>query len=293
MLYKKTVSSFLRLAFAALIILSVLLMPCCIREDNTTDKPIIAVTIVPEHTFVKEVCGDLVEIITLIAPGYSPESYEPAPNEIERFSKADLYFTIGLAAEEISIIPNITEDIKVIALQNEVSSVYADRMFTENSRDPHIWLSPKRVKIMIKAIAREVSALDPSNADIYNKNADEYIKQLNSLDEYIKNIIGQMENKSFIAFHPAFGYLAEDYGMTMYALQKEGKEAAPRHLQEMVDLAKKEGIKAIFYQEEIDSRQAKAFADEIGGRTVKLAPLSADYIDNLMLMADTLAKELK
>lgn len=293
MLQKSRPRIFLRFIFAALVIFSILLMPCCVREANSEDKPIIAVTIVPEHTFVKEVCGDLVQIVTLIAPGYSPESYEPAPSEIERFSKADLYFTIGVAVEDISILPSVKKDIKVISLQNEVSAVYADRMFSENSRDPHIWLSPKRVKIMIAAISREVSVLDPENADIYNKNAENYIKRLSELEKYIKNVIGQMENKKFIAFHPAFGYFAEDFGLTMYALQEEGKDAVPRHLQEMIDLSKKEGIKAIFYQEEIDSRQAKAFAKEIGGKTVKLAPLSADYIDNLILMADTLAEVIK
>lgn len=293
MLQKKRSRVFLRFILAALVTLSILLMPCCVREVSDKNKPIIAVTIVPEHTFVKEVCGDLVQIVTLIAPGYSPESYEPAPSEIERFSKADLYFTIGVAVEDISILPSVKKDIKVISLQNEVSAVYADRMFSANSRDPHIWLSPKRVKVMIAAISREVCILDPENADIYKKNAENYIKRLDELDEYIINVIRQMENKKFIAFHPAFGYFAEDYGLTMYALQQEGKDAAPRHLQEMVDLSKKEGIKAIFYQEEIDSRQAKAFAEEIGGKTVKLAPLSADYIDNLVLMADTLAEVIK
>lgn len=288
MLQKKRLHISLSLTLAALIVLSFVFMSCCSNEVINSDKPIIAVTIVPEHTFVKEVCGDLVEIITLISPGYSPESYEPAPNEIERFSKADLYFTIGVAAEDTSILPSMG-DIKVVSLQKEVAAVYADRMFSENSRDPHIWLSPKRVKVMIASIAREVSVLDPENADIYSKNADEYIKKLSELDEYINGVVGQMENKSFIAFHPAFGYLADDFGLTMYALEDDGKDAAPRHLQEMVDLAKKEGIKAIFYQEEIDSRQSKAFAEEIGGKTVMLAPLSANYINNLKLMADTLA----
>ena len=60
----------------------------------------------------------------------------------------------------------------------------------------------------------------------------------------------------------------------------------------MIDLAKEENIKVIFYQEEIDSSQAEAFAQEIGGVTEQLAPLSADYINNLNKIADTFAETL-
>ena len=102
-----------------------------------------------------------------------------------------------------------------------------------------------------------------------------------------------MSNRKFIVYHPAFGYLAEDYDLTMYSLEEEGKEATPRHLADMIDLAKSENIKAIFYQEEIDSSQSKAFAEEIGGRTIQLSPLAADYIENLKAMAQLMAEVMQ
>jgi zinc transport system substrate-binding protein len=79
----------------------------------------------------------------------------------------------------------------------------------------------------------------------------------------------------------------------MYALEEDGKEATAQHLQEMIDLAKAENIKVIFYQDEIDSSQSEAFAEEIGGKTVQLAPLAANYIENLKSMADTMAEAMQ
>jgi zinc transport system substrate-binding protein len=58
----------------------------------------------------------------------------------------------------------------------------------------------------------------------------------------------------------------------MYALEEEGKEATVSHLEEMIDLAKEEQIKVIFYQAEIDSSQSQAFAEELGGETMELSP---------------------
>ncbi|MVB09852.1 Vitamin B12 import ATP-binding protein BtuD [Caprobacter fermentans] len=55
----------------------------------STEKPIIAVTIVPEQTFVKAVCGDLAEVITMVPPGNSPENYEPTPEEMKKLESLE------------------------------------------------------------------------------------------------------------------------------------------------------------------------------------------------------------
>lgn len=259
------------------------------KAGDTTQKPIIAVTIVPEQTFVEAVCGDLAEVVTMVPPGNSPENYEPTPQEMEKFNKASLYFSIGVPTEQAHILPN-AGNIKVISLQDAVAAVYPVRIFESGESDPHIWLSPKRVKVMIESIARAMCEIDPKNKDTYNKNADAYIKQLDELDQNIKTALTGVQNKKFIVYHPAFGYFADDYGLTMYALEDEGKEATAQHLQDMIDLAKKENIKVIFYQEEIDSSQSAAFAEEIGGKTMQLSPLAANYIESLNSMADLMSE---
>lgn len=146
---------------------------------------------------------------------------------------------------------------------------------------------------MVKIIAREMSLLDPANQAIYQKNADVYTAQLKALDLEITESLAATENKKFIVFHPAFGYLAEDYGIIMYALEENGKEATAAHLREMIDFAKAEGIKIIFYQAEIDSSQSAAFAEEIGGKAVQLAPLAYNYLENLKVMANAIREAIK
>ena len=95
--------------------------------------------------------------------------------------------------------------------------------------------------------------------------------------------------REFLVYHPAFGYLAAEYGLTMYALESEGSEATAPEMAAMVDLARERNIRVIFYQAETDSRQAEAFATEIGGRAVMLSPLAEDYVENLEIMAEAIA----
>lgn len=262
---------------------------------NTKEKPIVAVSIVPQKTFVEAVCVDMAEVIVMVPPKNSPANYEPTPKEMVQFSKAKLYFAIGVPTEEANIMPKAKEikEMKIIKLQDDVSKTYPDRELAPGKRDPHIWLSPKRAIVMVQSIAHEMGEFDPINKEKYEENARSYIKELEKLDKQIANALKDVKNGKFIVFHPAFGYLADDYNLQMYALEQDGKEATPKRLKEMVDLAKQENIKAIFYQAEISSKQAESFAEEIGGKTIQLAPLAPNYIDNLKNMADLMSEVMQ
>jgi len=256
---------------------------------------LVAVSIVPEKTFVKAVCGDLADVAVMVPPGGSPTNYEPTPGETEMFSRAEVYFSIGIPAESANIMPLALEkkDMKIVRLEEEVAKVYPDREIYPGLRDPHIWLSPKRVVVIIEIIAREMASVDPANKEIYEKNAQQYIFELKKLDETIKADLGGLENREFIVFHPAFGYLADDYDLQMYALEQGGKEATPQHIKEMVDFARKENIKVIYYQAGISGRQVQSFAEEIGAEMIQLDPLAADYIENIRKMTTLIAEGLK
>jgi len=279
---------------AAIILLTFIFTACAPAEntDISAEKPMIAVSIAPQASFVKAVCGDKADVITMVPAGSSPSNYEPSPAEMEAFAKADIYFSIGVPTEVNNILPFVAENTSVTDMAAEVSSVHED-VLLDGSRDPHIWLSPKRVQTMTDIICRQMSALDPDNAQFYADNAAAFQALLQQLDADINAALADVENRKFIVFHPAFGYLADDYDLTMYALEEHGKEATAGHLQEMIDLAKEENIKVIFYQAEIDSNQSRSFAEEIGGTTVMLDPLSENYLENMKLMAETMAEVME
>ena len=293
-----------RIRLGGLLLMGALLLAGCGRteaeagaESGALDgtgqgKLIVAVTIVPQKTFVEAVCKDKVDVVTLVPPGSSPETYEPSPMEMEQFSDASLYFAIGVPVEEAYILP-MAGEVKTIALHEAVAKVYPDLTFENGERDAHIWLSPKRVMVMVEQIAAEMSSLDEENSAFYEANAKAYLEELAEADAEIRASLAGIKNRKFVVFHPAFGYLAEEYDLEMFSLEEEGKEATAAHLQEMIDLAKEENIKVIFYQEEIDSSQSEAYAEEIGGKTAPLEPLAADYTENLKRMAAVMAEAME
>lgn len=255
-------------------------------------KPVVAVSIVPEETFVREVCGDLAEVVVMVPPGYSPEHYEPSPQQIARLQDAEVYFSIGLSVEDSAVLPMLSPKTSLIALDEICADTY-DELEIDGGRDPHIWLSPKRAAVMVKAIASKMAQLDPPNAEIYASNASAYVGALDACDKDIMEIFEFSPRRDFIVFHPAYGYFADDFALTQHALEEGGKEATAARMQELADFAAENAIEVIFYQAQADSGQAKAFADEIGGRAIMLDPLSGDYIPNLVYMAKEIAEVLK
>ncbi len=301
----------------SLLVLSVLLMAslvsCKSGDVEATDvqesKITVAVGIIPEATFVEKVAGDLVDVITLIPPGNSPANYQPTSTQMQALSDAAVYFAMQVPAEEANILPKVKDfnkDIEIVNLREVVSATYPPRIIEEHHHhdedgdedheedhdedhdqeheetvDPHIWLSPKRAIIMVQAIADKLSEIDKDNEETYKLNAAEYIKELEALDEAITKKVYELENKTFLMYHPAYGYFADDYGLEMVSLETDGKQATASEIKQVIDRAKLDGITTIYYQEEFDDNQAKTVAEEIGGNVLKVAPLSPDYIGSL------------
>lgn len=277
---------------ALLLLVIMLLLVGCTEKININDKLTVATSIPPVAQFIEKVCKDKVDIITLLPNGASPETYEPTFKDKQALYNAKLFFSIGVPMEENSIIPSLNEDIKNIELYKTVNEHYSD-LYDDKHRDPHIWLSIKRAKIIVDIIANEMSVIDAANADFYKTNAAEYIKELNILETEIKNIFKSKQNRKFIVFHPAFNYFAEDFELYSYSLEEHGKETTAKNLSLMIDFAKKENIKTVFYQAEASAKIPETFANEISGNAMKLYPLAYNYCENLKSMANQIAKAMK
>ena len=275
-----------KIIYVVLTAMLILSLSSCQNVAENDDKIIVAVGIVPEAAFVEKVAGDLVEVITLIPPGNSPANYEPSAAEMQALSDAKIYFTLQMPTEQANILTRVesyNEDLLIVDLRASVNSVYEPRVIDETSGaiDPHLWLSPKRAIVMIQTIADELSAIDETNREIYQQNATDYITMLETLDTNIKDSLGDLNNRSFIMYHAAYGYFAQDYDLEMISIETENKEANATDMQYVVEYALEHNIHNVFYQEEFDDTQAQTIAEEIEGSVVKTAPLSYDYIKNL------------
>ncbi|MBS4538104.1 zinc ABC transporter substrate-binding protein [Clostridium sp. D2Q-11] len=285
------------------------------NEENGEERPIVGVSIPPQESFIREIAKDKVEVITMIPPGNSEANYQPTPKELTKLSDANLYFSIEVPAEVNNILPNIedfNEDIKIVYLSDIVAEVHPERNFSEDEEhshdgedeheeddhdhegvDPHIWMSPRRSKVMVETIRDELIKLDSDNKEFYENNAKEYLSKIDKVDKEIKESVEGASQQSFIIYHPSMGYFADDYGLNMVAIEESGKEASAKKLREVIDFAKENNIKFVFYQEEFDKSQAQTIAKEIDGAAISIDTLSMDYIESMKEIAEKFKEVLQ
>lgn len=159
--------------------------------------------------------------------------------------------------------------------------------------DPHLWLSPRLVKIQARTIADALIEVDPAGKATYEKNLAAFHKDLDALDAKLVEALAPVKGKTFMVFHPAWGYFADAYGLEQEPIEIEGKDPSGQQLARMIDMAKDEGVRVIFVQPQFSSRSAKRVAEAIGGAVVPIDPLARDYIANLEQVATTVREALQ
>lgn len=288
------------------LLLSAELLAAC--GPRTTPAPTAAlnvtVSILPQKYFVERIGGEYVAVSVMVGPGASPETYEPKPAQLQALSQADAYVTIGLPFEE-AWMARITETNPHMVIVDTTQSIERMPMPASHSHgeeethtgipenpDPHIWLSPRLVKVQAQTICAALTALDPQHQATYQANLARFLADVGALDAYIRQTLAGVKNRKFMVFHPAWGYLARDYNLEMVAIEVGGQEPSAAELAALVTEARAEGIRVVFAQPEFSTRSAETIAREIGGQVLLIDPLAFDWLDNLRRVADTFAQVL-
>ena len=208
----------------------------------------LTVNILPQKYFVQKIVKDKFDINVMVKPGSSPHNFEPKPSQMKLLDESKAYFLIGDPSEKAwldrfkqntknTLFVDTTIGIEKIQMQpDEHEHEHHDH--DHSGLDPHIWLDPVLVKIQAKNIYEAMIKIDAQNSDFYKANYEEFIKELDALDEQIKKLLTPYEKKSFMVFHPSWGYFAKRYNLEQISIEVEGKEPKPNELVELIEEAK-------------------------------------------------------
>ena len=282
------------------IILTSILFACGSQNNKNKDdeKPVVTVSILPLKTFVEEIAGNDFEINVLLPPGASPADFTMIPSQLKDIARSEVWFRIGYIGFEYSWrdkIEQANRNMKVVNL-SEGLDLITDEYLPSGEKsstggiNPHTWLSPTLVKQMAGRIAEELTLLNSDKKQEYEKNLSQFIEKIDELDAEIRTALEPYEGRQIILFHPSLSYFAREYGLVQYSLEPGGKEPTPHRMAELVDFAKKENIRVIYIQSDLDRSQASVFAEEIDGEIVEMWPLNPEWFDNLREITGLLTK---
>lgn len=220
------------LLLSALMVLSVL-SGCDNKKNNSDNKLKVVTTIFPIYDWVREVLGDVdVDVEVLLNNGVDLHSYQPSIEDIAKINNADVFMYVGgesdgwvesvLESNKNARVVNLLEILgDSVKLEEELEGVEHDHEHDhedEEEYDEHVWLSLRNAKKCVEAIKDVLCELDPSNADRYEKNAEEYIEKLELLDQKYMEVVSNSKNNTLVfGDRFPFRYLVDDYNLNYYA----------------------------------------------------------------------------
>jgi ABC-type Zn uptake system ZnuABC Zn-binding protein ZnuA len=252
----------------------------------------------------RNVGSDFVDVTSLVPLGADTHSFQARPSDIVMLAEADVVLVNGLGLEgflgDILAAANVTPVIVTEGITPLVHTDHADEIpvcedaseshieATEEAHghsecDPHVWLNPQNVMVMADNIAAAFVELDPTNAAVYQANADAYKAELEALDTEIATLFRAIpvEERLIVTNHDFLGYFTEHYGFTVIGTVIPGistlAEPNPRELAELSQQIEELGVKAIFVEFSATEDLSSALVAEIGN-TVQIVKLYSESL---------------
>lgn len=266
--------------------------------SKTDNRPVVYASFYPLYDFTQKIGGDKIQVFSLIKPGIKAHDWDPAPRDLAELSKANLLICNGMGMEpwlhnavEAVGNPNlaVVEAGKGIAplaggcgheCSHHASHAGESCGHAEElTSDPHIWLSPINVKIILKNIAEALCAQDPANKEYYQNNLKKWIAECDELDAKFHRTLDLAEQKNIVVSHQAFGYLCKEYGLNQIAVEGLTAQADPSmsRMAEIVKEITNLKIRVVFVESSSDSRISDVLAQETGVKTDVLNPYETLY----------------
>lgn len=309
------------------ITLTAMVLTSCSRQEQTSsteptvdERLTVAVSILPQKTFIEQIAGDLVDVIVMVPPGQSPATFEPTTRQLMGLAEARVYFTIGVPFEAafLDVIAQNLPDLPIVATdtttekrrflgeddhahededeghadEEHEDEEHDDHGHDEGAIDPHIWMSPLSVIEQSLIIKDTLSQIDSEHADLYKKGFEEFRTRLIEIDSKLEQALSQVRGSTLLVYHPAFGYFADRYGLRQKAVEIAGKEPTVKQLDRLIETAREQRVKVVFVQPEFSRKSAEVIAQAIGAQVFTAGSLEEDYMENLEYIADVLISNL-
>ncbi|MGD8981147.1 MAG: metal ABC transporter substrate-binding protein, partial [Desulfobacterales bacterium] len=278
-------------------------------------------SIYPVADMVQQVGGDHVDVTFVLPAGASPHTFEPKPSLVKKISSARIFFRIGAGLEfwAEKFIDLAGPDLTTIVLSEGVSLIHTAGHHHENKTgdphdgsyisnhesrvaNPHIWLDPAIAKSMVNKITAVLCEVDHQHLTYYKLRGQNYLNDMDKLDRLIKVKVAKFNIKKYVSFHASWVYFARHYGLEPVGIieASPGRNPTPIQIKNIVAMIKRDHIRAVFAEPQLNPRAAEVIAREAAVNVLLLDPLGgpnlkgrSTYIDLIKYNLNVMQEAMK
>jgi ABC-type Zn uptake system ZnuABC Zn-binding protein ZnuA len=236
--------------------------------------PQVVATTVQIAALAREVAGDAVELRGLVPAGADPHEFEPGARDLVVLEGAALVLRHGIGLDEwLDKVLRVGRKAQVVTV---TAGVRLQRGMADGKPvdDPHVWHDPANTKIMVDNIAGAFGRVDPGRRAAYLARAGAYKKRLDEAKVRVQAIISEIPpaSRKLVTNHDALGYFARAFGLEIVgAVMGLSTQAEPSagEVAALLEVIKRERVKAIFAESSVSPRLATTLARDAGVKIVE------------------------
>lgn len=264
--------------------------------------PRVVVSITPIHGLVAAVMAGAGTPELLVDGGNSPHGYSLRPSQAQSLARADLVVWVGHELETFLLKPLTAAGRKGRAL--ELMDAPGMRLLPvreggawdghdhdhgepdhghghdhgEQEMDPHLWLHPANARVIVRAAAAELAALDPANAALYAANREKTLARIDALEARLRDRLAPVTAVPYIVFHDAFQYYEQAFGtravgsITFDPERKPGAKRVAEIRQKVLSLQ----VRAVFAEPQFEPKLVDTLVAGTPARVGILDEVGAD-----------------
>lgn len=201
---------------------------------------------------VAELAGDTADIAVATTAQQDPHYIQARPGLIARVRQADLVVCTG-AQLEIGWLPLLlrrasnpkinegseghfaaADQVRKLDVPTSISRAQGD---IHPSGNPHVHLDPRNIRLISRALAERMAALDPANAELYDQRQKAFEERWAEAVERWEDRVEPLEGMRLISHHTSFRYLAEwaELKIVDHLEPKPGLPPTSGHLSGLLD----------------------------------------------------------
>ena len=233
-----------------------------------TGKPLVVATTTQLADFARVVGGNNFEVYALLRPNLEAHDFEPSPADLDALARADVIVKNGLGLE-----PWLDAAVKSSGTKTAVTDTSVGaHLLPDDPSNPHIWFDPRNAQVMTRHVADAITAAAPDHAADIEANTQAYDKQLVTLDSWIAQQLDDLSNKKLVTDHNAFAYYVNRYRLTFVGSVipsfDSSAEVSPAALNDLAAAIRRQGVKAVFAEQSLPAKAAKALARQAGIKVI-------------------------
>lgn len=270
---------------------------------HAQDKKTVMTTFYPVYYLASRIGGEAVNVDMLLESGQDAHSYESTAKDAVAVQEADLFIyqddemeffvsdLLSIVDQEATQVLESTEGIELLSGDHNHEEEEHDHEHEEGHEeehghehdheheeghshefDPHTWLDPNFYSQQAENVKNALIELDPANEATYTENAAKLSEELTALNEEFNVGLADLENRTIVVQHEAFGYLAHAYDLEQLAISGLANNAEPsaKQLAEMTNVVNERNIQVIY----VDPTTSTTISETVSQATgAELRPL--------------------